>query len=142
MLDLKDFARRKELGRDVEDEFEIDIDRLQQEIEGSFNGGKDELLFEGHFAHLLETDLCVVLRCEPEELKERLRKRDYSDSKVEENVRAEAMDLILQRAVERHDKIIEIETTGRSSEEVADEILDRIEREDYGYGSVDYSDYF
>lgn len=68
---------------------------------------------EGHLAHLLSCDRVVVLRCHPHVLQVRLGTRGYSDEKIDENVEAECIDLILIEALEEHEEadIFEIDTT-------------------------------
>ncbi|MEN6341255.1 MAG: AAA family ATPase [Methanospirillum sp.] len=77
---------------------------------------------EGSLAHFLPCDRLVILRCRPDVLRARLETRDYSQAKVAENVEAEALDVVLFEALERHppESILEIETTARSAEETAD----------------------
>ncbi len=84
--------------------------RILRESEGP-------LVVEGHLSHLLPTRYLshvVVLRTRPRVLERRLRKRGYPPEKIRDNVEAEALDLILWEAVERHgEKVYEIDTTGR-----------------------------
>lgn len=137
VLDLKKFAKDRGLGEPGEEEFLVDIERLREPVANETS--ERDWILEGHFAHRLEGDVCVVLRCDPEELEQRLSKRDYSDSKVRENLEAEAMDLVLQEAVNLHEKVIEIDTTGKKPGEVVSEMNRRIEKEEYGYGELDFS---
>lgn len=101
------------------------------------------LFIEGHLSHLLSVDGIVVLRCHPEELKRRLREKKWEERKVMENVEAEAIDIILQRALERHNenkKIWEIDTTNRKAKEVAKQII-KIINEESNYGKIDWSEW-
>ncbi|MDH7592797.1 MAG: adenylate kinase family protein [Methanomicrobiales archaeon] len=77
---------------------------------------------EGHLAHLLPCDLVIVLRCGPDVLRSRLERRGYRDEKIEENVEAEALDLILIEALEERgeEAIHEVDTTSITPEEAAD----------------------
>jgi adenylate kinase len=79
---------------------------------------------ESHFAHLLPCDRIVVLRCRPDELKQRLELRDYSAGKIQENADAEALDDCLIETVDLHDaeNIFELDTTGRDPVYCADQI--------------------
>ncbi len=140
VVDLTEFVREKGLGVQ-KDGFEVDIDAMVDALNEEVGRG-DNTVIEGHLAHHFPADYCVVLRCEPGELEERLSERDYSQEKIRDNVESEALDLILQEAVETQDNIIEIDTTGREPEEVAAEIERRMENGDTGYGEVDWSDYF
>ncbi len=140
VIDLTEFVKQRSLGSEGKNEFEAEIHRMVEELEREVD--MEEVVIEGHLAHHFPADYCIVLRCEPEELRKRLGERDYSEEKIEENVEAEALDVILQEAVGKQENIIEIETTNRKPEEVASEIIDRLEHGDTGYGSVDWSDYF
>nr|QNO45244.1 putative adenylate kinase [Methanosarcinales archaeon ANME-2c ERB4] len=71
--------------------------------------------------------------------------RGYSRTKISENALAEAIDVILVEAVDWCDRVYEIDTTGKTAEEVADAIkgiLDAIDRgveiDGYEPGSVDW----
>ena len=61
----------------------IDVHRLAETWEAPTDG---RWLVDGHLAHLLEVDGIVLLRCQPERLRERLTARGYTDRKVQANV--------------------------------------------------------
>jgi len=84
----------------------------------------ETLILEGHFAHHF-ADWSIVLRLAPSLLKSRLEARGYSAEKIRENLEAEALDVILVEAVEFCDRVDEIDTTGKSTLEVA-ELVTRI----------------
>lgn len=84
--------------------------------------------FEGHLAHLLDLDIAVVLRTHPDKLEQRLKDKNYGEEKVRENLEAEALAVITTEAVERYEKIYEVETTELPVEEVA-ELVERILKE-------------
>jgi adenylate kinase len=116
----------------------IDMDRLAAEFK-PFEG-----FVEGHFAHLLPCDRVVVLRCRPDEIGERLKKRKYGDMKIRENADAEALDVCLIETVERYDPslIFELDSTGRDPVYCAD----RIELFTKGaipasFGAIDWSSF-
>jgi adenylate kinase len=77
---------------------------------------------EGGLAHFLALDRLVILRCRPDVLRERLEMRGYPPAKVAENVEAEALDVVLCEALDRHpaEHLLEIETTARPVDETAD----------------------
>jgi adenylate kinase len=91
---------------------------------------------ESHLAHLFDADRVVVLRCHPAELVERLEARADSDThdppkspemvarSAEENAEAEALDVVLAEAVDRHGEanVYEVDTTGREPEAVAEDV--------------------
>lgn len=117
----------------------VDMHRVAGYLEG-----RDDILFESHYAHRFEADRVIVLRCAPALLEERLRRQGFSERSVRENAESEAIDLILSEAVERHGRsaVFEVETTDRAIDEVADAVdaIVRGER-DPTVGTVDYTDY-
>lgn len=75
-------------------------------------------ILEGHFSHRF-ADWAIVLRLAPAMLSERLAARGYSEEKIQENLEAEALDVILVEAAESCSRVDEIDTTNRSPEDVA-----------------------
>jgi len=140
VIGLTEFVKERGLGEE-NGEFEVDVDAMVEALDEEIDENEDSLI-EGHLAHHFPADFCVVLRCEPGELEERLSGREYSAEKVEENLESEALDIVLQEAVEKQQRVIEIDTTGREASEVAEEVNERIEEKDTGFGEVDWSDYF
>ncbi|MCX6677327.1 MAG: adenylate kinase family protein [Methanothrix sp.] len=84
----------------------------------------ETFILEGHFSHHF-ADWSIVLRLSPSVLGPRLEARGYSAQKIRENLEAEALDVILVEAVELCAQVDEIDTTGKSSQEVA-ELVTRI----------------
>jgi len=84
----------------------------------------DTTILEGHFSHHF-ADWSIVLRLSPSVLGPRLEARGYSVQKKKENLEAEALDVILVEAVELCGRVDEIDTTGKSPQEVA-ELVARI----------------
>jgi adenylate kinase len=138
VIDLTGFVKEYGLGDSSGSEFEVDINEMKQKLDEEIDKDKD-ILIEGHLSHHSPADYCVVLRCDPEELEQRLEKRDYDEEKIQENVESEMLDVILTEAAGLQENIIEVDTTGREPEEVAEEIEKRIENEETGYGEVDWT---
>jgi adenylate kinase len=86
----------------------------------------ETIILEGHFSHHF-ADWSIVLRLAPTLLKSRLEARGYSAQKIKENLEAEALDVILVEAVQLCARVDEIDTTGKSPQEVA-ELVTRIIR--------------
>ena len=147
VLDLNELIREEGLYSGVDGtrgSLIADMDMVYDRVHEIAQGRDGNLVIEGHLSHHV-CDLAIVLRLSPDELGERLRKRGYPGAKISENAEAEAVDVILVEAVEWCDWVYEIDTTGRTVEEVADvirEILDAIDRgigiEGYEPGSVDW----
>ena len=103
---------------------------------------------EGHLSHLLQVDIVAVLRAAPSVIAERLAGRNYSREKIQENVEAEAIGVILSEAVELAEptgqKIYDIDTTSLSENAVADVLedilLEKADPQRYVPGNVDWSE--
>ncbi len=84
------------------------------------------LILEGHFSHHF-ANWAIVLRLAPSVLKSRLVARGYSSSKIQENLEAEALDVILFEAAERCDRVDEIDTTEKSPKEVTELVTEIVQ---------------
>ena len=97
------------------DSYIIDEDKARLFIENMLKK-EDNIVFDGHVAvHIVPckyVDLCIVLRCDPYILWDRLLKRGFEEDKVRENVQAEILDVILVEALEKcGDKVVQINTS-------------------------------
>ncbi|MFX1253000.1 MAG: adenylate kinase family protein [Promethearchaeota archaeon] len=74
-------------------------------------------------------DEIFLIRCRPGALRQRLQQRNYSRSKIEENVEAEIMDIVKEDAKEIFGRnVIEIDTTTQSIQETIMYIQQVLER--------------
>jgi adenylate kinase len=125
--------------RDVDrDSLVVDVDAVTEWL-GDWEG-----VLDSHLAHLFDADVAVVLRCHPEQLATRLRERGEEEAKIAENAESEALDVILAETVERfgEDAVYEIDTTDRTPEAVADDVIAAVEGEmDPRAGTVNFIDY-
>ena len=136
---VKEFAVERGIGEKAGDEIEIDVDELAEKMVEEFKG--KNVVIDGHLSHFVPSDVVVVLRAHPRLVAERLKDRGYSRKKLAENVEAELIDVILVEALEENERVIEVDTTGKTPEEVVDEIIDLIERGvKKRVGIVDWSD--
>ena len=146
-IDLTEAVKRNNLYIEKDeymDSYVVDFQKLKEYLKG-IKG--DFIILDGHVSHLLDVDFIVVLRCNPQVIKERLEKRGYSEEKVKENVGAEILDVSLVESLERWKKenipVYEIDTTNRSVDSIVDEIIESIENKKIKYGTVDWlEDYF
>jgi adenylate kinase len=94
----------------------------------------------GHLAHLLPVRDVIVLRCHPRELERRLgRHRRQGRRERDENLVAEATDVILIEAIRPGHRVWEIDTTARSPSDVALEVRRLLRRRPPpSYGRVDW----
>lgn len=138
VVDLKEYLEENNLGEaNQRGEIEVGLDELRDNP--PVEPEEEDLILEGHLAHFMNLDYCVVLRCRPDILRERLEGRDYSSEKVEENIESEKLDIILSQAVERHEKVFEVDTTDKEVIEVINKVKQAISEEKKDYGDVDWS---
>ncbi|MDS0293001.1 adenylate kinase family protein [Halogeometricum luteum] len=141
VVHLNDEIRDEKLytERDAErDSLVADVEAIESWL-GEWDG-----IVESHLSHLLDADEAVVLRCHPEELEARLRERGESEAKARENAESEALDVVLSEAVDRFgtEAVYEIDTTDRTPEAVADDVVAAIEGEmEPRAGAVNFIDY-
>jgi adenylate kinase len=104
------------------DSLVADMDAVETFLDERSSEGVE--LVESHLAHRLPADRVVVLRCDPDELGERLAARGESEPSIAENRESEALDVILTEAVENHgvESVYEIDASERTPEAVAAEI--------------------
>jgi len=116
---------------------EVDVNKVKRFLKCI----RGNLLVEGHLSHLLDVDIAIVLRCSPKVLERRLKKKGWKDSKIQENVEAEAIDVVLVDAIENAPLVCEIDTTNMGPKQVA-RAIEKIltgESEKYPVGNVDWS---
>lgn len=154
LIKINDFAIEHDLvlGEDPDKFYKvIDVERLNlalnEEIKSFLNNACDNeiLIVEGHLSHLCEgADKMIVLRLNPNELKSRLMERKYTESKIQENLEAEALAVCSAEAYELYgDEIDEIDSTAKSVEEVLNLIIDIIfNNASYPVGMIDFMDWF
>jgi adenylate kinase len=131
-----------------------DLDRLRDYVLQLKE--QPQLILEGHLAHLLEPEVAIVLRASPLVLAGRLEQKGFPPQKIQENVEAEALDVILVEAVDLCAVVYEVDTSAISIEEVAAVVraiinAETVEgeseqraalRQRYKPGSVDWSPFF
>ena len=119
----------------------IDIEKLSQHVCQLTEDCDETLIFEGHLSHLCDgADMVIVLRVRPEILEKRLEERKYSQSKIRENLEAEALGVCSAEAFEKYPEITyELDITDLSIDEAVELIEDVIVNGgDYPVGSVDF----
>jgi adenylate kinase len=104
----------------------------------------EDLVLEGHLSHNLLVDRVIVLRTNPIALRRRLQKKAFSHKKINENVEAEILDVILVEAVARHgNNVYEVDSTGTLSEsaQVVWEIIRGHWLKQFAAGQCDWTAY-
>ena len=148
LIRINDFAFENDLvlGEDPDKFYKvIDIDGLNDCLNEEINQRSSGILIvEGHLSHLCEgADKMIVLRLNPSILKNRLEERSYAESKIQENLEAEALAVCSAEAYEIYgDKTNEIDASDKSVEEIRDLIIaiasDKME---CPVGSIDYMEW-
>ena len=119
ILHLSELYSESSEGKTTSDEWLVDIEKLNQ----VFHKKKgDNFIVEGHLSHTLkDVEKVIVLRCDPNVLKSRMEKRNYSESKIRENLEAEAIGIIYSEVIEMFDrsKVAQLDTTNYTSEQAA-----------------------
>ncbi len=133
---VRELAEKYGCGEQNGEEVLVDIECLNERLEC------EDCIIEGHLSHLLNPDIIIILRSHPETLRKRLESRGYSDEKLRENMEAEAIDIILEEALETGKPVFEIDSTERSAEETAEAIGDIMKGKTEGYeaGNIDWSE--
>ena len=148
LIRINDFAFENDLvlGEDPDKFYKvIDIDGLNDCLNEEINQRSSGILIvEGHLSHLCEgADKMIVLRLNPSILKNRLEERSYVESKIQENLEAEALAVCSAEAYEIYgDKTNEIDASDKSVEEIRDLIIviaaDKME---CPVGSIDFMEW-
>lgn len=143
-IDVLELARQKKLitGYDWETgSMIVDETKLTAAVKKIVKAGQNYII-GSHLAHFISpkiSKICVVLRCNPIVLEKRLKKRGYVKEKIYDNMMCEYLDCCLIEALKvghkRH--LHEIDTTKRSPQSVAQEIIDVINRKKkHSFGNV------
>lgn len=104
----------------------VDEDKLLDELEPLLRKGS--CIIDWHVNDVFPErliDLVVVLRCDNSILFDRLKARGYHDSKIDENMDAEIMGVVLQDALDSYAQEIVVELDSNTTEEM-DKNVDRI----------------
>ena len=119
-LDGKEIIADNELGEEYDeagDCWVVDEEKFAEtceEIIQEMKSRDESAIIDSHLSHHISSDLvdkCYVTICDITELKERLEKRGYSESKVRENLDAEIFKVCLTEAKEAGHNVEEVDTT-------------------------------
>lgn len=113
--------------------FDVNVKRLVRLLENQLKA-KGDLVIVGHLApYVLKPagiSSVVVLRRSPYELEKTLKKRGYRVNKVKENVASEILGTMLYDSLKTFGKrkVAEFDSTGKTPQETADEILASLQK--------------
>lgn len=163
LVDINRLVEEKKLYNSVDSEKGykvVDLDALEGELHEMLKFQEESQYFkedskhsdansctiiEGHLSHYFpQADLVVVFRTEPSVLENRLKKRDWKEVKIRENLEAEALDVCTWEAYQIHgDKVHEVDTSNKTPDEVVSTVLDIISGKlSLPPGNIDFSAYF
>lgn len=136
VIHLSKFAEEHSCFLDYDDERQtliVDDDKLEKEISKYLKKLNDgiNVLIEGHYADITPKRFikkAFILSAPLREIRKRLELREYSESKIKENLEAEIMKECLLNAVDAYgdDKVIQI--SGTNVNEIVKLILSNIEQ--------------
>lgn len=78
----------------------------------------DNCILDGHVSHLFDVTKVIVLRTEPNVLKQRLKKKGWPDDKINENCEAEYIGIIAVEARNKNNTVLDINTTHAGPDEI------------------------
>ena len=114
--------------------FDFDVQKCIDYIEDKYKL-KDNIIFEGHFAHLLHPkfiDFIVIINRDLKELHQEYINREYNTQKITDNLEVESLNVCFYEAEEEgyeEDQFIVIENTHHIDiEDIVNELKSKIER--------------
>jgi adenylate kinase len=132
LVNLTELALRENLvsGKDLErNSIIVDERRMRRKISDIIKKSSKNVIVDGHYAVNVVPKKLVsyvfVLRRDPVELKGFMEKAGFSGLKLWENLASEILDVCLVDALKVHgkEKVCELDVTGKSVEEIVNEIL-------------------
>ena len=85
LVDLNQLAKEKNLLKGYDEKRKCDIVDMQG-LAREVRKLRGNQVIQSHYSHLLPSDLIVVLRADPAELRKRLEKRGWAHEKIQENM--------------------------------------------------------
>jgi len=116
-------------------------------IEDYENEGPEFLIIESHFSDIVPEqyiDFVIVLRCDPDELYNRLKRRGYKEEKIRENVQSEILGNCVNYFINKplNTPILELDTTKANIESITITMIDiitkKIDSKDFYAGKIDW----
>ncbi|MCZ3366580.1 MULTISPECIES: adenylate kinase family protein [Methanobacterium] len=150
LVNINELVDEKHLYNGIDEERGykiVDLDALfneMDEIIREVDGPDRYVVVEGHLSHLFEnSDIVIVLRANPDVLRDRMKIKGWKAAKIRENIEAEAIDVCSYEAFQIHgDKVNEIDTSDIPPVQVADLIIDVINGDkSFPVGNVDFLEY-
>ncbi|HUR68600.1 MAG TPA: adenylate kinase family protein [Candidatus Thermoplasmatota archaeon] len=125
IIHLNELAKEAGLLSEMDEKrgsYLVDMDDLSDALNAKLEGERGPVVVEGHFAHEMDVDSIVLLRCDPLVLLDRLRARGWAEDKVRENVEAEALDVLAQEVLDVGLPAVELDVSTLSVEDAASRV--------------------
>jgi adenylate kinase len=123
----------------------IDEDKMRRNLKKLITKTEDIIVIDGHYAAAVTPKALVtnvfVLRRHPVELRGFMQKRGYNQSKQNENIAAEILDICLMETLQKqeHGKVCELDVTGKTVDDTLREVCHVLEGKRKCFvGSVDW----
>jgi len=135
-IDLTKLVEREKLTSGVDKArgtIIADTEKVSKQIQKIIAACEQDIIIDGHYGvdvlPAKDIHLVFVLRRDPEELKEAMKKRGFKERKLWENLAAEVLDVCLWDAVQAcgSEKVCEIDASGKEIEKVVEEIVSILE---------------
>jgi len=121
-INVSDWVKERDLFEEYDQEWQsyiVDEDRLLDDLEPLVSDGG--LILDWHTCEVFPerwADLVVVLRCDHAKIWDRLEERGYPLKKIEENNRAEIMQVVLEEARSSYPAEIVVELQSENMEQL------------------------
>ncbi|MFX1574435.1 MAG: adenylate kinase family protein [Promethearchaeota archaeon] len=154
LISLNELAISEEFSFEYDEErkthivdFKVFLPSVLKKISAIAQDNPKYLVIESHFSDIIPEnfiDFAFILRCAPDELFKRLKKKKYNSKKILENIQAEILGNCTYYFIQKHMKIplFEIDTTNLSIKSVAKIILnimvDNQDGKKYNVGKIDW----
>lgn len=115
-IDINKIIKENKLVEGYDKELDtklVDVNKLVKVLIKVIKKNKN-IVIDSHLSHYLPrkyVDWCVVVKCNLKILKKRLKKRNYNERKIRENLDSEIFDVCLNEAREKKHNIIVIDTS-------------------------------
>jgi len=144
LVHLNELAKKKKLyiGYDKKRKsWIVSISKLKKEVK-ELSKKYPNLIIESLYAHEFPADVVIILRCRPDILEKRLKKKYSWPTKIIENKEAEMIGLITEEALDFHNKknVFEIDTTKKAVGQTVKAVKEILSgrKEKYKAGRIDW----
>jgi adenylate kinase len=105
------FAKKHKIGQTKQNEYLIPLTKLKKILTIKLKNSK-KVIIEGHLLCEinLPADICILLKTTPKTLEKRLSKRNYSETKIQDNIFCAQTGHFKKNALKNYKQIIEIST--------------------------------